>query len=111
MNAYLTLGCNGYADSDRFIYCESITNPIIDLSKIEDGTRERVIKFLENACGLFDSACYDYNKCVNIINLLYKQFSIMDEDTLHKIQAFLRMHKMCGLCIMLILKEDYICQT
>ena len=111
MNAYLILGCNGYTDVDRFVYCESTSNALVDLSKIDKSTRERLFGFLENACGLFDSPCYDYNKCVNIINLLYKQFSIIDEDMLHKVQAFLRMHKRCGLYVMLILKEDYICQT
>jgi len=107
VDAYLLLGCNGHVDKERFKYCGSICNPIVDLSKIESGTEEGVINFLDRACSLFDSACYDHNKCVNTINLLYRQFSIIDEDTLHKVQAFLRMHKMCGIYIMLILKEDY----
>ena len=107
MDAYLLLGCNGHVDEERFRYCGSTCNPIIDLSSIESGSKDSVINFLDRACDLFDSACYDYNKCVNVINLLYRQFSIIDEDTLHKIQAFLRMHKMCGIYIMLILKEDY----
>ena len=107
MNTYLLLGCNGFKDSDSFVYCNSAVNRIIDLSKINSEEKERVVKFLENACNLFDSACYDYNKCVNIINYLYRQFGIIDEDMLHRIQAFLRMHKRCGIHIMLISKEDY----
>ena len=107
LDAYLLLGCNGFADSNDFVYCNSIVNPIIDLSKVNSEEQERVVNFLENACGLFDSTCYDYNKCVNIINFLYRQFGIIDEDTLHRIQAFLRMHKRCGIYIMLNLKEDY----
>ena len=110
MNAYLILGCNGHTDSAGFVYCESASNALVDLSKINKETREKLFGFLENACGLFDSPCYDYNKCVNIINLLYRQFSIIDDDMLHRVQAFLRMHKKCGLYVMLILKEDYICQ-
>jgi uncharacterized protein YutE (UPF0331/DUF86 family) len=107
VNAYLLLGCNGYVSPEHFKYCSSICNPVIDLSKANKETSERIINFLDRACGLFDSACYDYNKCINIINLLYKQYSIIDEDMLHNIQAFLRMHKRCGIYIMLILKEDY----
>ena len=107
MNAYLLLGCNGYEDVDNFIYCKSASNPIVDLSKLKSSEKSRTINFLDKACGLFDSPCYDYNKCINIVNFLYRQFSIIDEDGLHKVQAFLKMHKTCGLYVMLILKEDY----
>ena len=107
LEAYLLLGCNGFTDSNDFVYCNSVVNPTIDLSKIKSEEKERVIGFLENACSLFDSACYDYNKCVNIINFLYRQFGIIDDDMLHRIQAFLKMHRRCGIYIMLILKEDY----
>jgi len=107
VDAYLLLGCNGHIDKERFKYCGSTCNPIVDLSSINPEDKEKIFNFLENACGLFDAPCYDYNKCVNIVNFLYRQFSIIDEDGLHKIQAFLKMHKMCGLYVMLILKEDY----
>ena len=107
MDAVILLGCNGFTDTDGFRYCNSIVNPIVDLSKIPKAPRERVVNFLDNACSLFDGACYDYNKCVNIINFLYRQFSIIDEDMLHRIQAFLKMHKRCGIYIMLMLKEDF----
>ena len=107
MNAYLLLGCHGFTDSEDFTYCNSVVNPIVDLSKIRIETKEKAVSFLDNACGLLDAACFDYNKCVNIINLLYRQFSIIDEDMLHRIQAFLKTHKRCGVYVMLILKEDY----
>ena len=67
------------------------TNPIIDLSKLPPSSYGKAEKFLDNACGLFDSPCFDYNKCINIINFLYRQFSIIEEDMLHKIQAFIKM--------------------
>jgi hypothetical protein len=107
MNAVMLLGCNGLTDAERFMYCNAMANPIVDLSKVPIESREKLESFLDNACGLFDTACYDYNKCINIVNFLYRQFGIIDEDMLHKIQSFLRMHKRCGLYIMLILKEDY----
>ncbi len=106
MDAYLLLGCNGNVDKDGFRYCNGICNPIADLSKLGD-KKDSVIGFLDRACDLFDAPCYDYNKCINTINFLYRQFGIIDEDGLHKIQAFLRMHRACGVYIMLILKEDY----
>jgi hypothetical protein len=107
MDAFILLGCNGLTDAERFMYCNAMVNPIVDLSKVPAESREKLEDFLDNACGLFDSACYDYNKCINIVNFLYRQFSIIDEDMLHKIQGFLKMHRRCGLYIILMLKEDY----
>jgi len=107
MDAFILLGCNGLTDPARFAYCSSIINPIVDLSKAPAESREKLENFLDQACGLFDSACYDYNKCINIVNFLYRQFGIIDDDMLHKIQSFLKMHKRCGLYIIIMLKEDY----
>tara|TARA_B100000700_G_C14950838_1_gene811568 strand:- start:834 stop:1211 length:378 start_codon:yes stop_codon:yes gene_type:complete len=107
MDAFVLLGCNGFVDDNRFTYCNSIVNPIVDLSKVPQGSRKKLETFLDNACGLFDSACYDYNKCINIVNFLYRQFGIIDEDMLHRIQGFLKMHKKCGIYIMIMLKEDF----
>ena len=107
MDAYIIFGCNGYADSFEFILCNGMVNPIVDLSRVP---RERVGKlevFLDNACGLFDAPCVDYNKCINIVNFLYRQFGIITEDMLYNIQAFLKMHKKCGVYIMILLKEDF----
>ena len=106
MKAYLVFGCNGYADSFNYIFCKSISNPIVDLSKLGE-KRDAVMDFMDDACGLFDAPCYDYNKCINIINLLFRQFGIIDQDRLYQIQSFVKMHKMCGIYLMLVLKEDY----
>tara|TARA_B100001094_G_C18194620_1_gene809757 strand:+ start:535 stop:879 length:345 start_codon:yes stop_codon:yes gene_type:complete len=103
----IILGCNGFTDENGFVYCNSVVNPIINLSKVGGKERERIITFLEKACGLFEAPCFDYNKSINIINLLYRQFGIIDEEKLHKIQAFIRMHKSCGIYLMLMLEEDY----
>ena len=103
----IVIGCNGLADVDNFVYCNSVINSIVDLSEGPKESRERAVTFLDNACGLFDAPCFDYNKCVNIVNFLYRQFGIIDEDGLHKIQSFIRMHKTCGIYIMLLLKEDF----
>ena len=107
MDAVILLGCNGHIGEDRFIYCNSVVNPIVDLSEVHYTIKPKLESFLDDACGLFDAACYDYNKSINIVNFLYRQFSIIDEDMLHKIQAFLKMHKKCGVYIMIMLKEDF----
>ena len=107
MQAYIVLGCNGHVDLDGFLYCDSVNNPIVDLSRIKKEERERLDKFLDSACSLYDEVCHDYNKCINIITYLYKNFNIISEDKLKKIQAFLRMHKICGVYMLIVLKEDY----
>ena len=107
MDAVILLGCNGFTDMERFTYCNSVVNPIVDLSKVPVGSREKLLVFLDQACNLFDEACHDYNKCINIITFLYRQFGIIDEDMLHRFQGFLKMHKKCGIYIMLMLKEDF----
>ena len=107
MQAYIVLSCNGHVGLGGFLYCNSISNPIVDLSKVKKEESEKVFQFLDNACGFFDSTCYDYNKCINIVTFLYRNFNLIDEEKLRKIQAFLKMHKVCGVYIMLVLKEDY----
>lgn len=107
MDAVILLGCNGHVGEDRFVYCNGIVNPIADLSKVPFDSRKKLETFLDKACGLFDETCSDYNKCINIVNFLYRQFGIIDEDMLHRIQGFIRMHKRCGIYIMLMLKEDF----
>lgn len=107
MKILLILGCNGLSDKDRFVYCKSVCNPILKLTGLEPGTKKQVIDFLDKACGLFDGPCSDYNKVVNIINLLNKNFGIIKEENLHKVQAFIKMHRSCGLYLMLMLEEDY----
>ena len=107
MRAYLVLGCNRYVDKDGFRYSESLSNPVVDLSKIDSDKKESVIEFLDSACGLFDAPMYNYNKCVNTLGLLNKTFGIINTDALYKIQGFIKMHKRGGIFLMLIMKEDY----
>ena len=107
MDVLLLLGCNGLTDKNGFLYCHSTVNSIVDLSSVPAKKNEKIVAFLEKACDLFDGPCYDYNKCINIINFLYRQFEVINEDTLHKVQSYIRMHRACGIYIMLILKEDY----
>ena len=57
----IILGCNGFTDENGFVYCNSVVNPIIDLSKVGGRERGKIITFLEKACGLFDGPCFDYN--------------------------------------------------
>jgi hypothetical protein len=107
MDVLILFGCNGHVEESGFICCNSIVNPIVDLSKVKKETREKASHFLGHACNLFDAPCNDHNKCVNIINFLYRQFGIISEEGLREIQAFLRMHKRCGIYIMLISKEGF----
>ena len=107
MDALLLLGCNGLVDGEGYLYCHSTVNEIVDLSSMPRAKKERVVNFLDKACDLFEAPCYDYNKCINTINFLYRQFDAISEDRLHKIQSYIRMHRACGIYIMLILKEDY----
>lgn len=107
MDALVLFGCNGHVEESGFIYCNSVVNPIVNLSGIKREIKDKLFPFLENACGLFDAPCNDYSKCVNVINFLYRQFGIIDEERLYEIQAFLRMHKRCGVYMMLMLEEDF----
>ncbi len=107
MKAYLILGCNGFLDQNGITHCHSVANPIIDLEKIEELQSKKVLHFLENGCGLFDRPCLEYNMVGNAINMLHKNFSAVDEKLIPSIQNFLRMHKTCGVYLILVLKEDY----
>jgi len=107
LKAYLVLGCNGFLDGNNIIQCNSVVNPILDLEKIDPSQYKKVMNFLENSCFLFTKTCTDYNMVGNIINLLYKNFSVISDKLIPSIQNFLKMHKICGVYLMIILKEDY----
>lgn len=107
MDILLLLGCHGLGDKDGYVYCRGVANPVINLSYLGGKEKEKVIQFFDDACGLFDAPCNDYNKCINIINFLYKKFSIIEEEKLHKIQSFIRMHKTCGIYMMLIPGDEF----
>jgi hypothetical protein len=103
IDAYLILGCNGHTDNDGFVHCNCVSNIILDISESSD----KVEKFLDNACGLFDGPIFDYNKCTNAVSMLYKDYGEIKPAMLFKIQSFFRLHKTCGIYLVLILKEDY----
>ena len=107
MKIHLLFGCNGLTDAAGFTMCKGVVNPIVGLSAFPRSEVQKVEKFMDSACGLYDAPCYDYNKCINIINFLYRQFGMIDEVTLHKIQGFIKMHKTCGIYIMLLPQEDF----
>ena len=107
LDAYLILGCNGHTTDSGFINCNGIENPIVKLNDIEEGTYERVLGFLDNACGFFDAPVNDRNKCTNILTMLHRDFGIISQETLHNIQVFLKTHKFCGIYLFLIMREDF----
>ncbi len=113
MKAYLILGCNGHKEragtEHGFLYCLSARNPILDLSSVPIAKKDKLIEFLDTSCGLFDFIQHDKNKISNIISFLYRKYSVMDDEALHRVQAFMHMHKRCGLYLTLITKEDYEC--
>ncbi len=101
MNINVILGCNGNVSSNRFCYCSSVENIILDISNIPIKEQEKILDFLDDTCGLFNEPCYDYSKTINIIKILYKTFEVIDEEMLESIQGFIRMHKSCGLILRL----------
>ncbi len=104
MNINVNLGCNGNVGQDRFCYCNSVENVILDVSSVLPKEQEKLLDFLDDTCALFNEPCYDYSKIVNIIKILYKTFELIDPNMLESIQGFIRMHRSCGL--ILRLKED-----
>lgn len=107
MNILLILGCNGFTGSDNFCYCHGVNNPVLKLSECDKELSEKMINFFDNACGLFEMPINDYNKCMNTLSILYRDYKVISPEMLHNIQAFARQHKSCGLYLSLILSEDY----
>lgn len=107
LDACLILGCNGYALNKKFAACLGIENIILELTVLDQENYEIIVKFFEKACGLFDAPVNDYNKCVSIITMLHRDYGIINQDTLKHIQFFLKMHKSCGIYLLLIMREDF----
>lgn len=107
LEACLVLGCNGFLGEDGFRACHGVENLIIDLSSIPDDNYENILRFLDEACDLFSRPMNDYNKCANTLSLLYKNYDGYNDLMLRNVQLFLRMHKRCGIWIMLVMKEDF----
>ncbi len=106
LKAYLVLGCNG-CSSKEFCLCPGVENIVLDLEALEKEKYTKIIDFLDSTCELFNSVTNDHNKCVNILSMLYRIYDAYDSKKLSSIQNFIKMHKECGIWIMLILKEDY----
>jgi len=107
LEAYLLLSCNGLKEKNGFIHCSGVSNHFLDLSEVEKEKYRKLLDFLENACDLFERPMYKYNKCLNAINFLHREFEVIDKETLLQLHKFLKTHKECGTFIMLVLKEDY----
>jgi hypothetical protein len=107
LKAYLVLGCNGLVSLDNFVYCKGVENPIIDLDNLSNEQYLQILEFFDNACNLFSSVVHDYNKCKNILSMLYTSYNAYDQKKLLHIQSFVKNHRECGIWLMLILKEDY----
>jgi hypothetical protein len=100
------MGCNGNTIKNEFINCNGIENIIIKLSEIDEQNYGRVIDFFDKACGLFDAPVNNHNKCTNIVTMLYRDYGIINDEMLYRIQFFIKMHKPCGIYLFLIMKED-----
>ncbi len=107
LEAYLVLGCNGFIGEDGFRTCHGVENSILDLTEVPEENYDSLLEFFDNACDLFNRPMNDYNKCVNTLSLLYKTHNAYDKRTLHNIQNFLKMHKQCGVWLILVMKEDF----
>lgn len=106
LEACVVLGCSGSILEHKFCLCQGTSNKIIDLTLLDEDVYKDVLTFLEQACDLFNSVMCDYNKCVNCLSLLYQNYNAFDQKMLFNIQSFLKLHRNCGVWIMLIMKED-----
>lgn len=102
----LYVGCNGNADRERFVYCSSCRNKLIEITGLEALKRDKVMDFLDKAAGLFNGPVENHNKAFNIINMLYRDFGIFEIAQIMKIQQFFQQHKQCGVYIVLIPEEQ-----
>ncbi len=105
LEACLILGCYGYVNLN-FNYCSKVSNIIFDLTKLSEENYLKILEFLDHACDLFSKPMNDYNKCVNALSLLYSTYHAYDAEMLHRVQHFLKMHRNCGIWLMLVMKED-----
>lgn len=106
LDACVVLGCHGSTTLDGFCFCHGIQNSVMDLTQLDDESYFKILEFLEQACGLFEAPINDYNKCVNVLSLLYRTFQAFDQQMLFNVQSFLKNHRTCGIWVMLVMKED-----
>ncbi len=107
LKAYLIIGCGGLETTNGFLLCNSISTPIVDFEKIDEDKYDRTLMFMDHTCKLFDRPIYDYNKTVNVITMLYRTYEVIDQERLIEIQRYLKMHKDCGIFLILLTKEDF----
>jgi hypothetical protein len=107
LEAYLIIGCGGLETMNGFLLCNSISTPILDFEELEEDKYERIITFMDHTCKMFDRPTYDYNKVVNIITMLFRTYQVIEEDRLIEIQRYLKMHRDCGIFLILLTKEDF----
>ena len=105
MMASLVLCSHDFKDAGGFKYSETICNKILHLNVVRPDKANKVVSFLDDACGLFDKEIYDYNKIANILKILHTNFEVIDKEMLLKIQKFLVMYKHFGLSLFLIPEE------
>jgi len=98
----LIIGCHDFTDESGFQYCSHFSNEILDTSQLDSFSQTKVNDFLESSCDFLLKPCHDFNKIVNIINYLYKKYSVIEEDKLIKIQKLFQMYKGFGLYMILI---------
>lgn len=101
----LYVGCNGNADKERFVFCGSCRNKLIEITGLEPTKRDKVMDFLDKVGGLFGGPVENHNKAFNIINMLYRDFGLFEIAQILKIQQFFQQHKQCGVYIVLIPEE------
>lgn len=94
----LVLGCHRNVDGG-YVYCHGISNVILDFSSLDNDLMSNVIDFLDQSTEIVNIPVTDYNKVVNVISFLYKNYRCIGDDTLHKVQHFIKMHRSCGLIL------------
>ncbi len=96
------MGCNGNANKDGFTFCKSCNNYLIDVTSLEETKRDKVIDFLDKVGNLFSGPIENNNKAFNVINYLYRDFSLFEKELILNIQKFFLLHKECGIYLALV---------
>ena len=106
LSLYLILGCNGL-ENKVFKLCNKTENIILNFDNMDLTDYTKVIFFLDSACEMVDYEMSDYNKIANVISILHTKYKVFNQESLLNIQKYIKMHKDCGLYLILSLQEDY----
>lgn len=102
----LVLGCGGYTYNNIEL-CSGTHNVIIDFNHHLDATTlQKIMDFLDFACGLFDRPMGDWNKVINTLKLLREQHNLIDDNIWEALHAWIPRHKQCGGFLRLALNTD-----